>query len=114
MPPLNLARVGIASAAAAAAPPAAPHHDRAAAGPGGAGAAAGADSHSALQAGVAELEQELAGWAAAPQWQPSSQGRWYVYPPIGRKVRHAAARTSDCTFVGVGFGGWVGRTAGSG
>eukprot|EP00198_Chlamydomonas_reinhardtii_P003562 XP_001692898.1 predicted protein [Chlamydomonas reinhardtii] len=52
----------------------------------GGGAAGSAHGrHSALQAGVAELEQELAGWAAAPQWQPSSQGRWYVYPPIGRK-----------------------------
>ncbi|KAG2438799.1 hypothetical protein HXX76_005340 [Chlamydomonas incerta] len=84
VPPLNLARMGIAPVAAIA-PPAAPHHARADGAPAGAGAGAGAESHSTLLAGVAELEQELAGWAAAPQWQPSSQGRWYVYPPIGRK-----------------------------
>ncbi|EFJ48070.1 hypothetical protein VOLCADRAFT_117678 [Volvox carteri f. nagariensis] len=34
---------------------------------------------------LADLEEELTIWAAPPKWNPSSQGRWYLYPPIGRK-----------------------------
>ncbi|GLC55623.1 hypothetical protein PLESTB_001008000 [Pleodorina starrii] len=34
---------------------------------------------------LADLEEELTSWAAPPRWNPTSQGRWYLYPPIGRK-----------------------------
>ncbi|GLI66573.1 hypothetical protein VaNZ11_010490 [Volvox africanus] len=34
---------------------------------------------------LADMEEELVSWAAPPRWNPSSQGRWYLYPPIGRK-----------------------------
>ncbi|KAG2453344.1 hypothetical protein HYH02_001568 [Chlamydomonas schloesseri] len=86
VPPLNLASLGITPAppAAAAATAAGQQHTGAAAGP-DSGAVGAFDSHVSLSGGVAELEQELASWAAPPSWHPSSQGRWYVYPPIGHK-----------------------------
>ncbi|KXZ51359.1 hypothetical protein GPECTOR_13g848 [Gonium pectorale] len=52
-------------------------------------ATAGADAlvmqHVELLESLAEMEAEICSWAAPPKWNPTQQGRWYLYPPIGRK-----------------------------
>ncbi|KAG2489921.1 hypothetical protein HYH03_011557 [Edaphochlamys debaryana] len=109
VPPLDLGRLrdeGGRRTSAAAAPAAAGAHGRppalpATEGPcaaqggaseGGAGGAAQAHlgpgqapAAAFSLAELAELEDEVAAWAAPPRWNPSNQGRWHVYPPIGRQ-----------------------------